>query len=78
MKYITYLNAAGVADIRVFSDMEKHKHVAEEMESRQPVELLGAGFIINSKCTLHSESLNLESRGDDDTKIYNRLREVGV
>lgn len=76
MKYITYLNPAEMADIRVFSDMEQHSHIAEEMKSRQPVELLGAGFIVNGKCKGYSESLKMDSRGEDDTKIYDRLREV--
>ena len=73
MKYITYLNPAGLADIRLFSDMEEHKKIAEEMQVHQPLELLGAGFVINSKCIGVSESLNIESRGDDDTTILNRL-----
>lgn len=76
MKYITYLNKAELADIRIFSDLEFHKDVAYEMRRRQLFDLLGAGFIINGKCTGSSESLKLESRGADDTEIYKRLTEV--
>lgn len=76
MKYITYLNKARLADIRIFSDMEKHKDVAYEMKRRQLFDLLGAGFIVNGKCEGHSESLKLDSRGEDDTAVYNRLLTV--
>lgn len=73
MKYITYVNKAGLADIRIFSDMEEHKDIAYEMKRRQLFELLGAGFIVGGECEGYSQSLKLDSRGEDDTAIYGRL-----
>jgi hypothetical protein len=72
MKYITYLNKTGTPDIRLFSGMEQHKDIAYEMRGRQLFDLLGAGFVTIGRCTGRSESLSLDSRGDEDTKILRR------
>ena len=78
MKYIAYLNvrANRCPDIRLFSDMEKHRHIAAEMEVLS-ANLLGAGFVQfkdngSAECYGHSESLDLKSRGDKDTNILRR------
>ena len=76
MKYITYVNSEGIDDIRLFSIMEQHNKVSQEMVLHGPVTFLGAGFVKFdiygfSECHGHSDSMNLESRGEQDTKILN-------
>jgi hypothetical protein len=78
MKYITYVNSEGADDIRLFSIMEQHKDISVEMGmvSDVPIVLLGAGFVTfnddgSIECYGHSDSMKLDSRGEQDTKILN-------
>ena len=72
-KYIIVDNKDGVIPV-VFTELAVHKEVARGF---MPGTILGAGFcyITENKyhCYGESTSLNVKSRGDDDSKILNKF-----
>lgn len=80
MKYIVYQDGNAEMLI-VFPRCIDHDRMAEALEAlrfgserdwhRRQGKVLSAGFIDNGKCHGRSETLNLNSRGQTDTELYN-------
>ena len=74
-KYIIVDNATGIIPV-VFTELATHKDVARGF---MPGTIIGAGFCYIDErdckyvCYGESTSLNVKSRGDEDSKLLNKF-----
>lgn len=82
MKYIVTTREDGIEEMFVFPDTINHDCMAEMLYriknhngngwKRVPRRPISAGFItVSGKCYGRSETLNLDSRGNEDTVLFN-------
>ena len=74
MKYVTF--SSGIKEFIIpFPEYITHSELAESVErlSDGILKPISAGFIGNGRCYGDSISLNMDSRGQDDTELLIRL-----
>lgn len=74
MKYVVFDGYSG-EQIIIFPKKIQHSVMASDVEksSYGTMRPISGGFIVNGECVGESESLRMESRGDDDTKLIAKL-----
>lgn len=75
MKYILFEGKDFPEEMHVFFECANHKEVAEKLFVEDKI--ISAGFLKikedgQAHCYSYSESLKIESRGEQDAKVFNR------
>jgi hypothetical protein len=77
MKYVVFDSYRG-KQIIIFPKIIQHSTMADDVHrsSFGAMTAISAGFIESGECIGKSESLNMESRGDEDTALISNLLDI--
>ena len=79
MKYVVFYSHKG-EQIIIFPKIIQHSVMADDVEKSSfgGMRAISGGFIVNGECVGESESLRMKSRGDEDTKLIDKLLDLDV